>query len=58
MDLTKATLKGLGATVRKLGEEEKFALILEKNEAVILFASKAIDLTDRVIQIFNATGKK
>lgn len=58
MDLTKATLKGLGATVRKLGEEEKFTLILEKNEAVILFASKAIDLTDRVIQIFNSTGKK
>lgn len=58
MNLTKATLKGLAAEVRKLGEKEKFTLILEKNEQVILFGSEAIDLTDRVIQIFNATGTK
>ncbi len=58
MELTKAALKGLQAVVKKLGEEEKFTVILEKNEAVILYASRAIDLTDRVIHIFNSTNKK
>lgn len=58
MELTKTALQGLTATVRKLGEGEKFTLILEKNEAVILYASGAIDLTDRVIALFNSTSKK
>ncbi len=58
MELTKATLKGLAATVKKLGEEEKFTLILEKNEAILLYASKAVDLTDRIIQIFNSSSVK
>lgn len=58
MEITNATLKGLATLVKKLGEEEKFTLILEKNEAIILYGSKAIDLTDRVIQIFNSTNKK
>ncbi|MCK5553110.1 MAG: OmpH family outer membrane protein [Deltaproteobacteria bacterium] len=58
MELTKATLEGLAATVKKLGEEEKFTVILEKNEAILLYASKAIDLTDHVIQIFNSSSAK
>ena len=58
VEITNATLKGLAAVVKKLGEEEQFSLILERNEAIILYGSKAIDLTDRVIQIFNSTNKK
>jgi outer membrane protein len=58
MELTKATLKGLAITVKKLGEEEKFTVILEKNEAILLYASEAVDLTDRVIKIFNSSGAK
>ncbi len=57
-DMTNATLKGLTAVVKRLGEEDKFALILEKNEAIVLYGSKTVDLTDRVIQIFNSTHKK
>ena len=58
MEFTKTTLEGLAATVKKLGEEEKFTVILEKNEAILLYASKALDLTDRVIQIFNSSRAK
>jgi len=58
MELTKATLKGLATAVKKLGEEEKFTVILEKNEAILLYTSTAVDLTDRVIQIFNSSGAK
>ncbi len=55
-ELTKSALKGLQAVVMKLGEEEKFTIILEKGQA--LYISGMIDLTDRVITIFNSTGKK
>ena len=55
-DLTKAALKGLEAVVKKLGEEERFTVILEKGQA--LYISGTIDLTDRVINIFNSTNKK
>jgi len=58
MEITKTTLTGLAAVVKKLGEEEKFTFILEKNEAIILYGSKAVDITGRVIQIFNSTTKK
>jgi outer membrane protein len=58
MELTKTTLEGLAATVRKLGEEQKFTVILEKNEAILLYGAKSINLTDRIIQIFNSTRKK
>lgn len=58
MELTKATLKGLAAAVKKLGEEEKFTVILERNEAILLYTSEAVDLTDRVIKIFNSSGAK
>ena len=55
-DFTKAALKGLGMVVRKLGEDENFTVILEKGHAI--YISEKIDLTDRVIQIFNSTSKK
>lgn len=57
-ELTKAALKSLQTVLIKLGEEEKFTIILAMNEAGILYASKEIDLTDRVIQILNSANKK
>jgi outer membrane protein len=57
-ELTKAALKGIREMVKKLGEEEKFTLILEKNETIVLHFSGALDLTDRVIGMFNATLKQ
>ena len=55
-DFTKATLRGLAAVVTKLGEDEKFTVILERGQA--LYISGTTDLTDRVINIFNSTNKK
>jgi outer membrane protein len=45
---------GLVRTIQRLGAEEGFTLILEKNEQIVLYASKAIDVTDRVIKSFDA----
>ena len=43
--------------IQKLGADEGYTLILEKNENIVLFASKAIDLTDRAIKAFDLQKK-
>jgi len=43
--------------IQKLGADEGYTLILEKNENIVLFASKAIDITDRAIKAFDAQKK-
>jgi outer membrane protein len=48
---------GFQKLIKKVGEEEGYTLIFEKNEMIVLFASKAIDLTDRVIKIYDAQKK-
>jgi outer membrane protein len=44
---------GLQKVIKKIGEEEGYTVILEKNESIVLFSSKAIDVTDRVIKVFD-----
>ena len=48
---------GLQKVIQKVGADEGYTFILEKNETIVLFASKAFDITDRVIKAFDA-GKK
>jgi outer membrane protein len=48
---------GLQKVIQKVGADESYTFILEKNETIVLFASKAIDITDRVLKAFDA-GKK
>jgi len=40
-----------------VGADEGFTLILENNEQVVLYASKIIDITDRVIKAYDAQKK-
>jgi outer membrane protein len=48
---------GIQKVVQKIGAEEGYALILDKNEPMVLFASKPLDLTDQVIKILDAQKK-
>lgn len=48
---------GLQKVIQKVGADEGYTFILEKNENIVLFASKAIDITDRVIKAFDAQKK-
>ena len=48
---------GLQKVIQKVGADEGYTFILEKNETIVLFASKAIDITDRVIKAFDAQKK-
>jgi Skp family chaperone for outer membrane proteins len=48
---------GLQKVVQKLGGDGGYTLILEKNENIVLFTSKATDLTDLVIKTYDAQKK-
>jgi len=48
---------GLQKVIQKLGADEGYTFIMELNENIVLFASKAVDLTDRVIKLHDAQKK-
>ncbi len=57
MEMERNIALGFQKLIKKVGEEEGYTLILEKNEMIVLFASMSIDLTDRVIKIFDTQKK-
>ena len=56
-EMERTILQGIQKVIKKIGEEEGYTFILEKNENILLFSSKAIDLTDRVIKTHDAQKK-
>jgi len=57
MEMERTILQGVQKVVKKVGEEEGYTLVLEKNENIVLYSSKAIDFTDRVIKAYDAQKK-
>jgi outer membrane protein len=57
-ELTQKILKELEEVVRGLGDKEKYTFILEKSQAGILYASTAVDITGKVITLYNEKTKK
>jgi outer membrane protein len=57
MEMERNISVGLLKVIQKVGADEGYTLILEKNESIVLFASKALDITDRVIKAFDAQKK-
>ncbi len=55
-ELMQKALKELEEIVRGLGESEKYTLIFEKSQ--VLFAAPAVDVTAKVISLYNETAKK
>ncbi|MBI5025764.1 MAG: OmpH family outer membrane protein [Nitrospirae bacterium] len=56
-ELTGSILREMREIINKIAEEEGYALILEKAEGVVLYGSKNIDITDKVIKKHNETRK-
>jgi outer membrane protein len=48
---------GLQKVIQKLGADEGYTLILEKNENIVFFTSKSTDITDLVIKAYDAQKK-
>ena len=57
MEMERTILQGIQKVITKIGEDEGYTLVLEKNENIVLFSSKAIDFTDRVIKAYDAQKK-
>jgi outer membrane protein len=52
-DLESNIAMGIQKVVQKIGVEEGYSIILDKNEPMVLFASRSVDLTDQVIKILD-----
>ncbi len=57
MDMERTIFIGLQKVIQKFGADENYTLILEKNENIVLFASKPTDITDLVIKAYDAQKK-
>lgn len=57
-ELTQKILKELEEVVKGMGDSDKYTLIFEKRYAGLLYATPAIDITDKVIALYNQSAKK
>lgn len=57
-ELTGAVLKDLRAVIDEIAKTEKYTIVLEKADGLVLYRSAAIDFTDKVIQKYNASKGK
>jgi outer membrane protein len=54
MDMERNISLGLQKVIQKVGADEGYTLVLEKNESIVLYVSKALDITDRVLKAYDA----
>jgi len=52
-DLTLQILRSIEPVIRRIAEEGKFTLILEKNDPAVAYSSNTLDLTEEVIKILD-----
>jgi len=50
-DYSRELIKELVLLARKMGEDGKYTLIVEKNEGSIIYGAKDVDLTDQLIRL-------
>jgi outer membrane protein len=55
-EMTADILKDLEKIVNEVGKAEKFTLILERSQ--ILYSDQGIDITNKVIDVYNSRSKK
>jgi outer membrane protein len=56
-ELTQPIVDKINTILQKLGEEEGYTIIFDIANANIVYAKKALDLTDRVLEELNTTGQ-
>jgi len=57
-EATSRLLRDLLEIVRKVGQEESFTIIFERNDRVLLFVADAVDLTEKIIKRFDTTARR
>ena len=56
-EMERNIIVGFQKVIQKLGADEGYTLILERNENIVLYVSKVLDITDRVIKAYDAQKK-
>jgi len=56
--LTKGILEDLVTIIKKYGKENKYTIIFEKSETVLLYATESIDLTEKILSLYDSQAKK
>ena len=54
LELTQKILKDIEGILKQIGQSEGYDIIFERTEAGIIFASPASDITNKVIQAYDA----
>jgi outer membrane protein len=57
LEAEKSVGMGLQKVIQKIAADEGYTFVLVKNDTLVLYASKSVDLTDRVIKAFDAQKK-
>jgi outer membrane protein len=57
LDAERSVGMGLQKVIQKMAADEGYTFILVKSDNLVLYASKSVDLTDRVIKAFDAQKK-
>ena len=57
-EYTERILRDLEIIVKKLGEEGKYTLILERNQPALVYITGSLEITDEVIKIADRNFKK
>jgi outer membrane protein len=52
-EMERAIFVALQKVIQKLGTDEGYTLIVERNESIVLFSSKSTDITDLVIKAYD-----
>ncbi len=52
-ELTERILRKLADIIKKLGEERKYTLVVEKNQPAIIYVAGSLDITDEVIKLMD-----
>jgi len=55
--LTKGILEDLVTIIKNYGKENKYTIIFEKSETVLLYATESIELTDKIISLYDSRKK-
>ena len=57
-EITAKLVKDLEEIVKGMGDSEKYTFIFEKAHAGLLYAAPSVDVTDKVITLYNQASKK
>jgi outer membrane protein len=55
-DLTRKILEEIFKVVQEYGKQEGYSMIFEKTESSLLYADESVDMTEKVIELFNKQG--